>query len=908
MSFRIDTCVLGALRKFAGSVWRRLSLPMLCVPLVFATVARAEDATSLEFINFTSQTDDSVEIHLSFRGEPPAPVSSTQGSPAQVTLDFPGVRNNLPWSLPLPIEKGAAETVSATEIDGNTRVIVNLKNMVRFSTRAEGASVYISLEAGAPQAEATPETAAAPAADAPVAAVEAVAQEAAPAVTAPIVPEPPAAPETQAEVVKTVEAERTPPPAPATPAPAAPAKPAAAAAVELEDITVVNLPGDRPQMTLRFSKPPVKPQAFTIDDPARIALDFPGTVSKLPWKNKNVSVGLASSISVVEGGGRTRVVLNLVKLVPYEAKVENNNVVLTVKSDLAQTARGGLAAPATAGTAAATVKNIDFRRSETGSGRVIITLSNPNVVVDTRESAGQILVEFANTALPNELHQRLDVIDFATPVHFIDTTSRDDTVSMTITPKGLYEFLAFQSENTYTVEVKPVTKEQKEAAKPTEEQFTGEKLSLNFQDIEVRAVLQLLADFTGLNIVTSDTVQGSLTLRLQNVPWDQALDLILKTKGLGMRRSGNVIMIAPSEEIATREKLELESKKQVEELAPLQSELIQVNYAKATDLVELLQTQDKATLLSERGKVSVDERTNTILILETADRLANIRKLVTRLDIPVRQVLIESRIVVANNDFARDLGVRFGVTGVRDSSDHLFFGSGNSFGTDTMLNSALENIQTNTNGSPYPIQLPELGNRLNWNLPIGGTPGSIAFAILGKNTLLDLELTALQQEGRGEVISSPRVITSNQKEATIKQGTEIPYQEAASSGATSVSFKEAVLSLKVTPHITPDDRIRMDLKVTKDSIGQVVPTANGGSNPSIDKREVETQVLVQSGETVVLGGIHEQEKRETVNKVPFLGALPFIGVLFRQNLVVDQNTELLIFVTPKVLKDSFKIN
>jgi type IV pilus assembly protein PilQ len=600
-------------------------------------------------------------------------------------------------------------------------------------------------------------------------------------------------------------------------------------------------------------------------------------------------------------------VLHLLKLVPYEAKVEGNNVVLTVKSDLAQPAKAPLAGPASVDSNVTSISNIDFRRGDSGAGRVIVTLSDPNIVVDSRESAGQIFLEFANTTLPNELHQRLDVTDFATPVQTIDVTSRDNAVQMTIVPKGLYEFLAFQSENTYTVEVKPVTKEQKEAAKPSEEQFTGERLSLNFQDIEVRAVLQLLADFTSLNIVTSDTVQGSLTLRLQNVPWDQALDLILKTKGLGMRRSGNVIMIAPTEEIATREKLELESKKQVEELAPLQSELIQVNYAKASDLVALLQNQDK-TLLSERGKVSVDERTNTLLVLETAERLVGIRKLVTKLDVPVKQVLIESRIVVANNDFARALGTRFGVTGTRKSSDQLLVSSGTSTGTDTMVGSAVSNQQTNADGSPYPISIPDRDSRLNWNLPVGGTPGSIAFAILGKNTLLDLELTALQQEGRGEVISSPRVITSNQKEAVIKQGTEIPYQEAASSGATSVSFKEAVLSLTVTPHITPDDRIRMDLKVTKDSVGEVVPTAEGGSNPSIDKREISTQVLVQSGETVVLGGIHEQEKRTTVYKVPFLGDLPFIGVLFRQTLNVDQNTELLIFVTPKILKDNLKIN
>ena len=864
MSGRNDMNHTTPLTTLAG--WRRMLLPVLGSLLAVVSTARAAENTTLEFINFTSQSSDSVEVHLSFRGDPPAPISATQGNPPQITLDFPEVRNNLPWSLPLPIDKGAAETVSATEVDGHTRVIVNLKQMVQFTTRSQGNNVYITLSTAGIQTESTPETSA------------------------------------EAAKAKAVE-----PAAPTPDTTAKAAKSSNSASIELEDITIVNLPGDRPQMTLRFNKPPAKPAAFTIDDPARIALDFPGTSSKLPWKNKAINLGLASSVSVVESAGRTRVVLNLVKLVPYEAKVENNSVVLTVKSDLAQTTRSALAAPLSADASTSMVKNIDFRRGDNGAGRVIITLSDPNIVVDTRESGGQIFIEFANTSLPTELRQRLDVVDFATPVQFIDAGTRDNSTQLSITPKGVYEYLAFQSENTFTVEVKPLSKEQKEAAKREEEQFIGERLSLNFQDIEVRAVLQLLADFTSLNIVTSDTVQGNLTLRLQNVPWDQALDLILKTKGLAMRRSGNVIMIAPTEEIATREKLEIESKKQVEELAPLQSELILINYAKASDLAGLLRSQDK-TLLSERGKVSVDERTNTLIVLETADRLASIRKLVIKLDIAVRQVLIEARIVIANNDFARDLGVRFGATGTRAASNNLIVGSGSGAGADTMINSALANQQTNTNGSPYPISIPAAGNRYNFNLPAGGTAGSIAFAVLGRNTLLDLELSALQQEGRGEVISSPRVITSNQKEAVIKQGTEIPFQQAASSGATTVAFKEAVLSLTVTPHITPDDRIRMDLKVTKDSVGQVVPTANGGSNPSIDKREISTQVLVQSGETVVLGGIHDQQKRESTTKVPFFGDLPFIGILFRRNSTVDQNTELLIFVTPKVLKDNLKIN
>ena len=639
---------ISQLTTLAG--WRRMILPVLGAMLTVVSTARAAENTTLEFINFTSQSSDSVEVHLSFKGDPPAPISASQGNPPQITLDFPEVRNNLPWTLPLPIDKGAAETVSATEVDGHTRVIVNLKQMVQFTTRSQGNNVYLTLSTAGIQSEATPET--------------------------------------PAEVAKAVEP--VPAAAPIPEAPAKPVKSSNSTSIELEDITIVNLPGDRPQMTLRFNKPPAKPAAFTIDDPARIALDFPSTSSKLPWKNKAINLGLASSVSVVETAGRTRVVLNLVKLVPYEAKVENNNVVLTVKSDLAQASRSALAAPSTGDTSTSTIKNIDFRRGDNGAGRVIVTLSDPNIVVDTRESGGQIFIEFANTSLPTELRQRLDVVDFATPVQFIDAGTRDNSAQLSITPKGVYEYLAFQSESTFTVEVKPLSKEQKEAAKREEDQYTGERLSLNFQDIEVRAVLQLLADFTSLNIVTSDTVQGNLTLRLQNVPWDQALDLILKTKGLAMRRSGNVIMIAPTEEIATREKLEIESKKQVEELAPLQSELIQINYAKATDLAGLLRSQDK-TLLSERGKVSVDERTNTLIVLEASDRLASIRKLVAKLDIAVRQVLIEARIVIANNDFARDLGVRFGATGTRASSNNLIAGTGTGAGTSTMIDSAVSN-------------------------------------------------------------------------------------------------------------------------------------------------------------------------------------------------------------------------
>ncbi len=879
--------------------------------LVTAQSAWAADI-SLNFISFTSLPDEGVELHLTFSDTPPQPSTSTAANPATITLDLPKVVNNLPWSLPLPIEVGAAQTVSAAEASGNTRVVINLSRVVAYETRASGNSIYVTLanaasgeqvpEGAAPEMSTTTET---PPAEAAPNDAEVMTAPSAPAMMAsPTLEAPPAtnqAPKKAA--LKTAAAK--PEPAAAEPMvqedTAMDMEPVARLkGNSLLNISTNTLPGDRAQITLEFAQAPEKPSSFTIDNPARIALDFPNTTSKLPWRTRNVGIGLTRSITAVESGGRTRVVLNLVKLLPYETRIENNTIAITLKGDLVQKQRGGALSSMNTGPTYS-IEDIDFRRGEKGEGRVLISLSDPTISIDTREQGNRVIVEFANTHIANELIQRLDVLDFATPVQFIDTSAADDQVRMVITPNGYFEFLAFQSEKTFTVEFKPLSKEQVEGKKEKENLYKGDTLSLNFQDIEVRAVLQLLADFTGLNIVTSDSVSGNLTLRLQNVPWDQALDIILKSKGLGMRKNGNVLMVAPQEEIASREQLELESKKQVEELAPLQSELIQVNYAKASDLAGLIQSQDNS-MLSERGKVTTDDRTNTILVLETSDRLEQINQLISKLDVPVRQVLIESRIVVANNDFAKNLGVRFGVTGMRTAGADLIFASGSTNGTDTMWSSLVD-----TGTVSVPAGEGGIGDRLNVNMPVNGG-GSVAFSVLGPGTLLDLELSALQNEGRGEVISSPRVITSNQTEAIIKQGTEIPFQEATSSGASSVAFKEAVLSLKVTPSITPDDRIRMDLQVTKDSVGQIVPTAEGGSAPSIDTREIQTQVLVASGETIVLGGIHEQLRRKDQAKVPFFGDLPFIGALFRTKRELDNNSELLIFVTPKILKDSLKLH
>jgi len=666
----------------------------------------------------------------------------------------------------------------------------------------------------------------------------------------------------------------------------------------LDAIDVATLPGERVQLRLKLSGPAKEPLSFAVDQPARLALDFPGVALNLPRKSQTIGIGMARSVTAAEAGGRSRVVLNLIDLVPYTMEVQGNDVVVTLDSSAPAAGRGTVAwqqtsAPTATAGRSQEIENVDFRRGESGEGRVIVSLSDPSIVVDTREEGGKVIVDFLNTALPERLERKLDVVDFATPVTLVDTFAQGNGVRMVITPQGQYEHLAYQSDELFTVEVKPVTKEEDEVKKKKKMGFTGERLSLNFQNIEVRAVLQLLADFTGLNLVASDSVGGNLTLRLKNVPWDQAMDIILKARGLGMRKIGNVIMVAPAEEIAAREKLELEANKQIEELEPLSMEFIQVNYAKADEMAGLLNAPENS-LLSGRGSVTVDARTNTLLIRETSDNLESVRRLVANLDIPVKQVLIESRIVIADDSFVRDLGVKFGLSRTADfDNGQKFYTVGGKLGGDTEFGDPPINTSFNSDGKENFIV----------DLPIGNPSAALGFAI-GKlgSWLVQTELQAMQVENRGEVLSNPRVITANQKEAVIEQGTEIPYQEASSSGATSTSFKKAVLSLRVTPQITPDDRVIMDLAVSKDSVGREF---NG--IPSVDTRAVTTQVLVDDGETVVLGGIYEQEKRKDVEKVPFFGDIPLAGHFFRSTSVDDLKRELLIFVTPKLVKERLSL-
>jgi type IV pilus assembly protein PilQ len=683
----------------------------------------------------------------------------------------------------------------------------------------------------------------------------------------------------------------------------------AAGANTLQAIDVTPLAGQQLQLTLRLAGPAPQPLAFTIDNPARISLDLPDTVVGLASRRVDVHTGGLDTILAAETKDRTRLVLNLDKMMPYSTRVDGNNIVVLLGA--AAQAGATAAAPAAQGhtTVAAApagpraIRNIDFRRSTDGAGRVIVKLSDPHTPINLRQVGNQIVVDFVGAELPKTYMRRYDATDFATPVSSFEVTRSGDNTRIVVNAMGDYEQLAYQSDDQYVVEVQP--KRRSASAQEEKRQYTGERLTLNFQDIDTRAMLQLLADASGQNIVVSDSVKGSVTLRLQNVPWDQALDLVLKTKGLDKRSEGNVIIVAPSEELASREKAELAARKDMQELSPLRSEFLQVNYAKASDMAALIKTQG-GSLLSARGTVSVDERTNTLLVQDTVDRISDIRRLVATLDIPVRQVQIESRMVIVNDDFKRELGARVGYTGVtKNGPTGIVSTTGTAAGTDTQLSSALSNISST--GQPYPVSVPAGAQRYNVNLPVGNAAGSVALMVLGADYIVDLELSAAQAETRADIVSAPRVITANQKKALIEQGTEIPYQQSASSGATTIQFKKAVLSLEVTPQITPDNRIILDLDVKKDSVGTVVVASGGVNVPSIDTQEINTQVLVNDGQTVVLGGILQTERRVDETKVPGLGDIPVLGNLFKTTTKTNNKDELLIFVTPKILREGVNV-
>jgi type IV pilus assembly protein PilQ len=650
-------------------------------------------------------------------------------------------------------------------------------------------------------------------------------------------------------------------------------------AANLETLNVATLPGDRVELKLVFDEPVAQPRGYTIDQPARIALDLPGVSNRLGTKSREIDVGATRSLTVVEAKDRTRLIINMSSPQPYNTRVEGNALFIVVGEGSAASGTASAAAPTSAAVAAyqpapaamrgAAIEGIDFQRGAQGEGNVVIDLNSASASPNIEEKGGKIRLEFANTDLPESLRVQLDVQDFATPVRLVRAMHLAGKTVVDIEPEGAYEFMAYQADKRLTVSVKPLTQEAAASRQADRFAYTGEKLSLNFQDIDVRSVLQLIADFTNLNLVASDSVKGSITLRLQNVPWDQALDLVLKTKGLDQRKVGNVLLIAPAEEIAARERQELESLQVMAELAPLRREVIQVNYAKASDIAglfkQVVSAQPGSSGPDTRGSITVDDRTNNIIAYQTQDRLDELRRIVAQLDIPVRQVMIEARIVEASVNYDKELGVEW--RGLTNGPGNWVIGGG-------------------------------VGETTFVDLGAAGATSGLNLGFITDNTILDLELTAMETSGNGEVISQPKVVTSDKETAKILKGTEVPYQEASSSGATSTSFKEAALSLEVTPQITPDNKILMEVKVNKD---EPIPSVNPGGVPAIRTNEVQAKVLVADGETIVIGGVFETTQDKAVSKVPFLGDLPYLGMMFRTEKVIDRKNELLVFLTPRIL-------
>lgn len=664
-----------------------------------------------------------------------------------------------------------------------------------------------------------------------------------------------------------------------------------ALAADLQQMDVASLPGDRVELKLSFDEPVTgSPKGYTIDQPARIALDLPGVKNKLGERSRELGLGNARSVAVVEAGDRTRLIINLTSLAPYTTRADGNDLYVMVGAAATAAASTSTAsapvvtnsnwrsgdepALSSATVSGRAISSLDFQRGSDGSGNVIIDLTDPSIKVDVEEQGGRVKLNFPNTRLPDELRVQLDVKDFATPVNFVNASGSGNNASIVIEPTGYYEHLVYQADNRLTVSFKPLTRAEVEQRRADAFTYTGEKLSLNFQDIEVRSVLQLIADFTDLNLVASDTVQGSITLRLQNVPWDQALDLVLKTKGLDKRQVGNVLLVAPADEIAARERQELEAQKQIAELAPLRRELIQVNYAKAADIAKLFASVTAADADSQRGSLTVDERTNSIIALETQEKLDELRRIVTQLDIPVRQVMIEARIVEANVGFDKALGVNWsGELSLGNSDKYRLYG---------------DDGLASTANAPFV------------DLGVNAATSGIGIGFVTDNTVLDLQLSAMESTGNGEVISQPKVVTSDKETAKILKGSEIPYQEASSSGATTTSFADAVLSLEVTPQITPDNQVIMEVIVTKDE-----PDFSNQVNgvPTIRKNEVNANILVADGETIVIGGVFSSETSTSQEKVPFLGDLPLLGKMFRRDITAESKSELLIFLTPRIINN-----
>ena len=668
----------------------------------------------------------------------------------------------------------------------------------------------------------------------------------------------------------------------------------------LESITYQRADDGSPQLRLALSAAVPVPTSFSMDQPPRLVVDLPGVEVALPARYHPIEGDrLVRSWRVLQSQGRSRLVVELTRSRPYRLQRQGNTL-LIVWQEARYQVEESAPPPATAAAAAdaseVALTALDFRRGEAGAGQVVLTLSRGGAVAELVRQGDRLLVDLAGVILPAQFHRDFDVTDFATPISTIAVEPSAAGTRLRIAlSDDAGDYSSYQFGDRYTIEVRPRITTPQATLGGREGLYRGDKLSFNFQNIEVRAVLQLIADFTGLNVVASDAVTGNITLRLEEVPWDQALDIILEARGLGMRRSGRVLLIAPNEEIAQRDRLALEAQQQQQQMVPLRTDYFAISYANAGELARLIGGEG-AKLLSSRGSVTVDSRTNTLMVQDSADRLAQIAQLVRRLDVPIRQVLIESRIVIANDDFSRNLGVRAGLTAFSRSGNTQLGSSGSAVGNNTLINHF-------ASGSSGAVPLPGLSDRLNVDMPVADAAGGIALAILGANYLVDLELSALQQEGKGEVVSSPRVITANQRKALIEQGTQIPYTTRDSEGIAQTSFKDATLKLEVTPQITPDDRVLMQLQVSKDSPGEATPSGE----LTINSRSVTTEVLVENGATVVLGGIHEQSRSETLSKVPLLGDLPLLGGLFRSRMVQNDKAELLIFVTPRILRDDMSV-
>lgn len=687
---------------------------------------------------------------------------------------------------------------------------------------------------------------------------------------------------------------------------------------QIESIRFTELPGDKLAIRLKTTMPMQNPPAgFMLKSPARIALDFPNMGSSLASDYIKVAQGALKSISMAQAKSRTRMVLNLAKSTNYTTSVNRNDVTILLETKVANkptTIATKFAEPTQIKSALTNINNVNFMRGKNGEGRIMIDLSDASAGININQKGKLIVVDLLNTQINPSLQRRMNVTNFNTPVVFVDTVRKGNNTQITIEPTGDWEQSAYQADKQFIVDVRKMVADPNKLASGSKQGYSGDKLSLNFQNIEVRAVLQVIADFTGLNIITSDSVAGNLTLRLKDVPWDQALDIITESKGLAIRKNGNVILVAPAEEMAAKEKQALEATQQLAELEPLRTEVFTLKYMKAAALQDIL-TDPKQSILSKRGSAVLDPRTNTVFVQDTPKYLEQVQAIINKTDVAVRQVMIESRLVIADDTYAKSLGARFGVTQTGTPGNRAInttsgtignrFTSVTGTGVDQVLTQGNHNgsVQTATSGGAITTSSDGEPDLMS-NLPVANAFGSFAYTLyhLSAGLLLNLELSAMESDQRGKVVSSPRITTANQHKAKIASGTEIPYLEASASGAATVAFKSAALSLEVTPQITPNDKIIMELDVNKDSVGEIY---NG--IPSIRSQNITTQVLVGNGETAVLGGIYEQTVRDGVDRVPFFGNLPMIGNLFKRKSKQDDKTELLIFITPKILDENLAV-